>query len=235
MIKSLKIVGLNKYESNAYITLITFGGKLSASRIAAHATIPYGRVYDILESLMNKGLISVSPESPKLYSATDPSILKAHIKKKKIELDKLEKDVDQLKSFYLKQAPEAVWMVRGKKNFYNLLKSIPDTKRYKYAIKYNVEYHPDIVKMFRKMPKNIDIKDLVRVEKETKDNISAWKKIGKKMKKIKNEGISLTIVDDKYVMIGLIKANTTLLIRDVTFAKVMKKMFIETYKVAEKA
>ena len=40
-------------------------------------------------------------------------------------------------------------------------------------------------------------------------------------------------MDDEEVMIALIKSDTTLLIRDKPFAKLMKKMFLATYNQAE--
>ena len=53
------------------------------------------------------------------------------------------------------------------------------------------------------------------------------------MRKIENDGVAMSIIDDSEVMVGLIKSNTTLLIRDAHFAKVMKKLFLETYKHAK--
>lgn len=61
-----------------------------------------------------------------------------------------------------------------------------------------------------------------------------WLKIKPTIRKFSNEGVALSILDDEEVMIGLIKKNTTLLIRDKSFCKVMKKLFLGAYDKAEK-
>ena len=76
----------------------------------------------------------------------------------------------------------------------------------------------------------LDMKTLIRENDETKGNISDWikyyKKIGKKnpLRVMENEGIAISIVDDKEVLIGLINSNATLLIRDESFTKIIKKI-----------
>lgn len=45
------------------------------------------------------------------------------------------------------------------------------------------------------------------------------------MRKFDNEGVAMSIIDEKEVMICLINSNATLLLRDQAFAKVMKKCF----------
>ena len=42
------------------------------------------------------------------------------------------------------------------------------------------------------------------------------------------------VLDDQGVLIGLIKKNTTLLIRDEAFAKMMKRLFLAAYDKADK-
>ena len=54
------------------------------------------------------------------------------------------------------------------------------------------------------------------------------------MRSLINEGFACDIRDDKEVMLGLIKNNTTILIRDKAFAKIMKKLFLAYYDKAEK-
>ena len=46
--------------------------------------------------------------------------------------------------------------------------------------------------------------------------------------------VRISIQDDEEVMLGLIKNNTTLLLRDKAFAKIMKKLFLEAYTKAKK-
>jgi len=72
-VESLASLGLNTYESAAYIALL--GRPESASTdIARRAAIPRQRVYDVLASLVSKGLCLVRDTTPKTYSAVDPTI-----------------------------------------------------------------------------------------------------------------------------------------------------------------
>ena len=69
IIEFLKISGLNLYESKIYFALLKYG-KVSRSEIYKIADIPQSRVYDILVSLSNRGLIKKSnqtiiPEHPR--------------------------------------------------------------------------------------------------------------------------------------------------------------------------
>ena len=78
------------------------------------------------------------------------------------------------------------------------------------------------------------MKNLVKYGEETEKNIKKFSKAGLPQAKFPNEGVALSILDDEEVMIGLIKKNTTLLIRDEAFAKCMKRLFLAAYEDAEK-
>ena len=80
----------------------------------------------------------------------------------------------------------------------------------------------------------IDVKNLVRYNGEAKKNIDKWVKTGLPQANFSNEGVALSILDDEEVMIGLIRKNTTLLIRDKAFAKCMKRLFLAAYDKSEK-
>mgnify|MGYP001579175124 CR=1 FL=1 len=69
MIEFLRLGGLNLYESKTYFALLKYG-KVSRSELYKIADIPQSRIYDILVSLSNQGLVkqsnqSVIPEHPR--------------------------------------------------------------------------------------------------------------------------------------------------------------------------
>jgi HTH-type transcriptional regulator, sugar sensing transcriptional regulator len=72
-VQSLLSLGLNAYEAAAYMSLIG-RPELSPAEIARRARIPRQRVYDILDSLVFKGLCVLKNAAPKTYSGTDPNI-----------------------------------------------------------------------------------------------------------------------------------------------------------------
>jgi sugar-specific transcriptional regulator TrmB len=64
-------MGLSEYEATTYVGLVGQGVS-TAKETAAAADIPQSRVYDILDSLENKGFVKVQPGRPKKYGPVDP-------------------------------------------------------------------------------------------------------------------------------------------------------------------
>jgi sugar-specific transcriptional regulator TrmB len=67
-----KELGLTPYESRAYVSLI-FHGPMSPTSLAQKAGIPRPRAYDVLRSLMEKGLLLEQSGKPSVYTAIDPA------------------------------------------------------------------------------------------------------------------------------------------------------------------
>jgi sugar-specific transcriptional regulator TrmB len=67
----LKKVGLTDYEVNAYIILLEKGA-LTAKQISYGAQIPFSKVYQVLNSLEEKGWIEVSRKRPSRYIPKSP-------------------------------------------------------------------------------------------------------------------------------------------------------------------
>ena len=122
----------------------------------------------------------------------------------------------------------------GKKAFYKIADEMKKVRKYGYSIRWTSEYKPEWVdEIKRQIKKKVDIKFLVRYDKETKKDVQDWLKIHKNIRKFENEGIALAIGDDQEVLISLIKSNVTLLIRDKPFAKIMKYLYETAYEKAE--
>lgn len=71
--KQLIELGLTKYEVDAYLCIIQ-QGILEAGLIYKEAKIPYGKIYETLNSLVGKGLLEVQNTRPKKYMAKKPKI-----------------------------------------------------------------------------------------------------------------------------------------------------------------
>ncbi|MGV8168443.1 MAG: TrmB family transcriptional regulator [Candidatus Nanoarchaeia archaeon] len=233
--KILTEIGLNEYESKAYETL-TKHGKSSASKISTHSGVPYGRIYDILSSLEQKGLVKTLPGMKKEYVAGDPQRILDLLEKRKKEINEGEQKIKELKKYYDSSYKEPVLVATGQKNFYLLMnETVHPKKNYVYAVKYNAEPKPEWMRKDReKIAKGLDVRNLVRYDSETKSNIAKWKGIKIPIKKMDNEGVAMMIHNDEEVLIGLIKSNTTLLIRDKAFAKIMKHMYLNTWDKSDK-
>ncbi len=70
-IELLQQVGLNKYEAEAYYTLLAEGA-LTGYELGKRSQVPLSRSYEILERLTQKGLALVQPGDPPRYTAERP-------------------------------------------------------------------------------------------------------------------------------------------------------------------
>ena len=219
-----EILGLNKYEWKAYKALIEIG-EAKAHQISAKSNVPYGRIYDVLNSLINKGLIKLSAEKPKKYIAMDPeAVLMRVINKKLKELLKFKKEIKILGKHYERFPEESVFAVRGKENFNRLISKSKDPKKFSYAFKYIFDPHPVWRRKTKKLvKKGVDVRSLGPLNDQTKENIKKWINI-EKIREFPNEGVAISI-DENSVIIGLIKSDVTLVINDKAFVSLMKNLF----------
>jgi len=223
----LELLGLNKYEALAYEALVRLG-KVGAFEIARESGVPYGRIYDTLNSLVAKGLVLVVPEKTKKFVAAPPEALEKLFAAQESKFSKLKEEIKNLKKFYVPAAEEPVEIIKGKRNFYKIIQKMPEPKKYDYAFKYTSEVLPEWARAIRKhLRRNVDMRILARYDTETKSNVERWKKLVPKLqqRKFDTGKISGEIIDDKAVFFALLESNTTILIRDSQFAKLMKKLF----------
>jgi len=233
MTVEFKELGLTKNESKAYEALVKHG-KSGAAKVSKESGVPYSRIYDILETLIRKGLVKVIPEKTKQFVATDPDNLLKLLAKKQNKLSAMAEEIKELKKFYELKVKEPVILAYGKKNFYVIERELKRPEKYSYRIKYASEYRPLWIREAKEqLKKGIQIKDLVRYDEETKKNVDKWLKIYPTIRKFPNEGIAMGIKDDQEVMISLIKSNLTMLIRDAPFCKIMKQLFLAAYEKSE--
>jgi len=64
----LRNSNLSTYEINAYLTLLK-SSNLTAREVSEKSNVPTGRIYEILESLKDKGMIEIQDSRPKVYKA----------------------------------------------------------------------------------------------------------------------------------------------------------------------
>jgi len=114
----LEDVGLTKGETTVYFTLVKVG-TTTTGKIIDEAQISAGKVYQILEKLIKKGLVSyVVKEKTKYFSASHPNRLKDFLSEKESEFkekeDALEKALPSLIQIYgEKQEPHETKLFQG--------------------------------------------------------------------------------------------------------------------------
>lgn len=230
----LREIGLSDNEAKAYEMLVRFGTS-TAVKVSKESEVPYAKVYSVLEKLVRKGLVRVVPGKAKQFVATDPESLRELLEKKRDALNKLEHEVRELKRIYSVKEKEPVTLVTGKGAFYKVVKGLPEPRKTRYRAKYTSEFKPEWVRESRKWKrKGVELKELVRVDEDTRREARKWLKVHRDIKEFPNEGVALSITDEYTVMISLIKSNVTLLIKDRPFGRMMARMFRETYKNADR-
>jgi HTH-type transcriptional regulator, sugar sensing transcriptional regulator len=85
--RRLQQLGLNAYESRSYLVLLGHP-KFKALELAARAHVPRQKIYEVLDSLVEKGFAQVVQEKTKLFSAVEPSLaIPGYLKRKRLVLE----------------------------------------------------------------------------------------------------------------------------------------------------
>ena len=69
--RRLQQLGLNAYEARSYLVLVGHP-RFKALELAARAHVPRQKIYEVLDSLVEKGFAQVVQEKTKLFSAVEP-------------------------------------------------------------------------------------------------------------------------------------------------------------------
>jgi HTH-type transcriptional regulator, sugar sensing transcriptional regulator len=106
----LEEIGLTKGEIKVYLTLLKIG-ETTTGKIIDQAQISSGKIYEILEKLMKKGLVSyIIKEKTKHFSAASPNRIMDFLAEKEKELkkkqDELEKELPSLLAYEKAIKPE---------------------------------------------------------------------------------------------------------------------------------
>lgn len=76
-------MGMNAYEARSYLVLIGHP-RFKALELAARAHVPRQKIYEVLDSLVEKGFAQVVQERTKLFSAVEPGLaLPAYLERQK--------------------------------------------------------------------------------------------------------------------------------------------------------
>ncbi|MCK4476234.1 MAG: TrmB family transcriptional regulator [Methanophagales archaeon] len=107
----LKELGLSNYETEAYLKVIELG-IAEAGTICKETKVPFGRVYQELNSLAAKGLIEVQNIRPKRYTARKPrmafkTLLQQKRENMETQLQKTIETASQIEEIISKKIPTA--------------------------------------------------------------------------------------------------------------------------------
>ena len=233
--KALQELGLNKRESICYTALLELGSsKIGA--IVKKTGIPSSKIYEILDKLINRGLVSyVKIGKIKHYQASDPKTLLNYIDEKKKKIEEI------LPQLLLKQklsTKQSVEMFEGQKALFSLFTNlIKDAKaKEQYLIfSINEENKNDAANLFfknlavRRKEKKLDVRLL--------KNVKHYKKEKHTKLKLKYTEFNLpqgiTIFRNTVVILSWVESPIAIKIESETISNQLREFFLGQWKIAK--
>ncbi|EMA45555.1 TrmB family transcriptional regulator [Halobiforma nitratireducens] len=99
-------LGLSSYEARAYVALAR-GGTMTADEVADAADVPTGRVYDVLNSLVDRSLARADDGRPRTYVHVEPDEAVNRLKQRRVE------ELEEQRSEYERTATTAADALSG--------------------------------------------------------------------------------------------------------------------------
>ena len=86
--RRLQQIGLNAYEARTYLVLVGHP-RFKALELAARSQVPRQKIYEVLDSLTEKGFAQVVQDKTKLFSAVDPGLaIPAYLLRRRHEMER---------------------------------------------------------------------------------------------------------------------------------------------------
>jgi len=99
--KLLEEIGLTKGEIKVYFTLLKLG-ETTTGKIIENAQISSGKIYEILDKLVKKGLVSfIIKEKTKYFTASSPNRILDYMHEKEKNLKEKEEEIKKELPFLL--------------------------------------------------------------------------------------------------------------------------------------
>ena len=166
---ALEAIGFHKNESLIYLDLVKYGGS-SAHEIAGRTKIHRPNVYDTLDKLIKKGIVTQSlVDNRKIFYPIKPKNLLIYLKQKEYDLEKVIPEIEQI---YNKPTEKRkVTMSEGIRSFRVILNNLLETENdiYVYGIPKEV---PEIIGGFlidfhnRRVQKGVIMKHIYNKDAE---------------------------------------------------------------------
>jgi len=121
VVELLQQIGLNKYEAEAYYTLLS-QEPLTGYELGKRSQVPLSRSYEILERLTQKGLALVQPGDPPRYTAEKPARFLEQVRETMLAtLDALDSSLAALPR---SDTSSEFWVLRGRQHILERVKSL---------------------------------------------------------------------------------------------------------------
>jgi len=221
-VESLKRMGLTEYEAKVYTTL-TMLGQGSVSKISRASGVPRTSVYDVLKGLKELGLIEERYGKPMLYRSISPESAVERLKKEaEAAEDQAIRSLRKLGKFTSEGGEEAVWVINGKENvkerIINMLNRASKEAVIMLPPEDLLEFTPTLKNLRDRGVDATLMFQLLSIERTTldalqkivhspmeSDSSEVREAINKAKKALPVEGLSVLLVDNKEILLGLRK------------------------------
>lgn len=244
MIESLMKFGLSEKEAKVYLACLELGDSL-ASDIALKSNLPRTLIYDILERLIDLGLISYSiKDNKKYFIASSPKELIRIIKEKKEAILKTLPQLEGLEKVKGTNRPK-VEIYEGKEGMKTVMDNIlrsevkeflaygSSRSSFEIIPAFMEEWHKDRIK--RKVVMKILYNNTPEAKAKIKTRTESLKYVNYKFMPIELESPTATLIyTDKVVLQSWTKEPFAVIIESKDMAENQKRYFEELWKIAKK-
>ena len=231
----LQELGLNRRESICYSALLELGSS-KVGAICKKTGIPSSKIYEILNKLIQRGLVSyVVKGKVKYYQTSDPRVLLNYIEEKK---KKVEEILPQLLSKQKLARKQSVEIFEGQKALFSLFTDlIKDAKPKELYLVFSIneENKNEQANLFfrnltlRRKAKKLDVRLL--------KNIRYYKKEKHTKLKLKYTKFNLpqgiTVFRNYVIILSWIDSPVAIKIESDVFANQLRDFFLELWKTAK--
>ncbi len=208
----LNELGLNEYESRAYLTVLE-AGIVVAREISDRSGIPYAKVYQVLENLVQKQLIIADESRPKKFRSRNPleafkerleSIENEWVQNhdRRVELVNSEiKGFEELFNTNTEDIEEdqGVWTIVGLTNIISRIHKLLSKTNNKLRI-----ITPDSDPIVSKLP---SVKKSVTIEIKSKNDNELFQELADKLIKVDQVGGATILIFDDFAHLSIITKN----------------------------
>jgi len=241
--KILKELGFSEREIKVYLAMLELG-ETTVGPIASKTKIQHSKVYQTLEKLIDRGLISfVMKSKTKYFFAQEPKLIMNMLKEKERELSEILPQLEKRREFAKEQQIATVYEgYKAIKSMFDLILDSLTNKSYYFVFAFKSEYvESEIAKNFlrgihmRLAEKGVDDKLIanISIREEFIANYSDIKNVKFKFTDM-NLPLGLMIIDDNVINWVWGERPTAIQIKSKQIAEQYKKFFLGNWKIAKK-
>jgi len=239
--EELRRLGLTEYEAKVYTVVLRLK-TAKGGQIAKASKVPHGKAYEALNSLAEKGLLTILPVEPKLFKAVEPKTgINTLIERKTAGLKEAEKAILEFAKKIMappkEEAVEKLEMYSGVEKQYELGKRLMDnTKRQILIISRGEKVPYSILHVGKELTKRgVDYRLIVYEFDGNREWIRKFEESGIKVRHFKTGEFTLVVRDKEEVLLVIRNPKNpedriVLLFRDTAIANAMASYFETVWK-----